>query len=161
MIAVEKIKQVLKKIYGKEILAVFLLLIAIYFFRSERRELTSIVPHLQQADTRWIIAGLLITVIYILMQSSMYINSFAAVGSRLTLGKAIELFFETEFSQCIPTCRWCECVGIYSLAYPKIRNESYTDPPGFGDLCIYRDGNCFHCWYSIGDLYAVWFSSFG
>ena len=116
MIAVDKIKQVLKKIYGKEILAVFLLLIAIYFFRSERRELTSIVPHLQQADTRWIIAGLLITVIYILMQSSMYINSFAAVGSRLTLGKAIELFLKRNFlSVFLPAG------GVSALAYTPSR----------------------------------------
>ncbi len=116
MITVEKIKQVLKKIYGKEILAVFLLLIAIYFFRSERRELTAIVPHLRQADTRWLITGISVTVIYIMMQSLMYINAFSAVGSRLSLGKAIELFLKRNFlSVFLPAG------GVRALAYTPSR----------------------------------------
>src|SRR5258706_15160741 len=93
----EKIKQVIKRIYWKEILAVFLLLVAIYFFRSERRELVSIFPQLQKADRGWLIAGLLVTVIHILLQSAMYVTAFNAIGSRLTWGKGVELFLKRNF----------------------------------------------------------------
>jgi len=84
MISLNKIKTIAKKIYWKEILAVFLLLVAIFFFRSERRELLSIFPHLQKADPTWVITGIAVTVLYILLQSLMYISAFNAIDSSLT-----------------------------------------------------------------------------
>ena len=45
------------KSYWREILAVFLLLLAIYFFRSQRHELLSLRQHLGNSEPRWIIAG--------------------------------------------------------------------------------------------------------
>ncbi|MES1223616.1 MAG: ABC transporter permease, partial [Bacteroidota bacterium] len=116
MKSADRIKQIIGKIYWKEILAVLLLLIAVYFFRSERRELVSIFPHLQQANRSWVIAGIVVTGIYILLQSAMYICGFAAIGSKLTLGKAIELYLKRNFlSVFLPAG------GVSSLAYTPAR----------------------------------------
>jgi phosphatidylglycerol lysyltransferase len=116
MITLQKIRTIAKRIYWKEILAVFLLLIAIFFFRSERRELLSIFPHLQKANTNWVIFGIVVSVIYILLQSLMYITAFKAIGSSLTLGKAIELFLKRNFLSI-----FLPAGGVSSLAYTPVR----------------------------------------
>ncbi|MCW3119580.1 MAG: transporter permease [Chitinophagaceae bacterium] len=123
MKSVDRINEVIRKIYWKEILAVLLLLIAVYFFRSERRELVSIFPNLQQAERRWVITGILVTAIYILLQSLMYVTAFAAIGSRLSLDKAIELFLKRNFlSVFLPAG------GVSSLAYTpsRIRKSGFN-----------------------------------
>lgn len=116
MISLDKIKTIAKKIYWKEILAVFLLLVAIFFFRSERKELLSIFPHLEKADKTWVIIGVAVTVIYVLLQSVMYVTAFKAIGSSITLGKSVELFLKRNFlSVFLPAG------GVSSLAYTPLR----------------------------------------
>ena len=97
MKSADRITQIIRKIYWREILAVLLLLIAIYFFRSERHELVSIIPHIQQASRFWVIVGILTTGIYVLLQSGMYVTAFAAIGATLSWSKAIELFLKRNF----------------------------------------------------------------
>ena len=102
--------------YWKEILAVLLLLIAVYFFRSKRAELASLGPQLHAADAIWISIGVLVTVIYILLQSGMYVSSFAAIGAKLSWPTAIELFLKRNFlSVFLPAG------GISSLTYSPSR----------------------------------------
>ncbi|WP_018629420.1 phosphatidylglycerol lysyltransferase domain-containing protein [Niabella aurantiaca] len=100
------------KTYWKEILAVLVILLAFVFFRSERKELQSIFPQLRAADGRWIIAGLVVSALYVLLQALMYIYSFRAMGMRLKLTDAVELFLKRNFlSVFLPAG------GISSLAY--------------------------------------------
>jgi phosphatidylglycerol lysyltransferase len=104
------------KTYWKEILAVLLLLIGIYFLRSQRHELVSIGQQLQTARPLWIWAGVLVSGLYILLQAAMYVSSFAAVGATLPLGQGIELFLKRNFlSVFLPAG------GISSLAYAPTR----------------------------------------
>jgi len=108
----QKINARLKKIHFKEILAVLFLLVGMYFFRQERHELGSIIPALKRSDWRWISAGIAITVLYILLQSGMYVFSFESVRSKLSWQLAIELFLKRNFlSVFLPAG------GVTSLAY--------------------------------------------
>jgi len=93
----KKIKLFSPKVYWKEILALLMLLLAIVFFRSERKELSSIIPQIKQADTQWLVMGLLITVIYILFQAGIYRKSFHAIGLFINWGQAIVLFLKRNF----------------------------------------------------------------
>ena len=43
------------KNYWREMLAVLMLLLAIVFFRSERKELSAIIPHIRNANPFWLI----------------------------------------------------------------------------------------------------------
>ncbi|MGE5108203.1 MAG: phosphatidylglycerol lysyltransferase domain-containing protein [Sphingobacteriales bacterium] len=107
-----KAKNFLQKIYWREILALLLLFIAIYFFRHERRELQSIGTHIQQADKGWLLTGLLVTVVFILLQAAMYMASFSAVHAGLHWFKAVELFLKRNLlSVFLPAG------GVSSLAY--------------------------------------------
>lgn len=100
------------KTYWREILAVLLLLIGIYFFRAQRRELLSINEKIRNADTAWLFVGIIVTILYILLQAAMYVSSFAAVQGKLGWVRGSELFLKRNFlSVFLPAG------GISSLAY--------------------------------------------
>src|SRR3569833_4744123 len=85
------------KSYWREVLAVLLLLVGIYFFRSQRHELRSLQEHLCSSQPQWIITGVVVTILYILFQAAMYKGSFAAIGSSLQWGFGIDLFLKRNF----------------------------------------------------------------
>lgn len=102
----------IKKLHWKELLAILFLLLAIYFFRSQRHELSSLLPAIRKADRSWVWIGIFVTAVYILLQALMYVYSFSAVGGKLGLGKSAELFLKRNLlSVFLPAG------GISSLAY--------------------------------------------
>nr|WP_295866092.1 phosphatidylglycerol lysyltransferase domain-containing protein [uncultured Chitinophaga sp.] len=102
----------LRKLHWKEMLALLFILLAIYFFRSQRHELKSLVPAIERADRVWVITGIAITGVYVLLQALMYVFSFRAVGSRLSTYLGTELFLKRNLlSVFLPAG------GISSLAY--------------------------------------------
>jgi len=109
--------------YWREILAILFLLVGIFFFRSERRELHFLGQNIAAANPFWVWGGVSVTIIYILLQSGMYVTSFTAIGTRLSWGHAIELFLKRNFlSVFLPAG------GISSLAYSpnSIRRNGLT-----------------------------------
>ena len=85
------------KPYWREILAIFTLLLAIVFFRSERKELQAIIPQIQQTRSFWLLAGVTVTFIYIFFQGGMYRKSFAAIGLNVKWTHAVILFLKRNF----------------------------------------------------------------
>src|SRR3954469_6617168 len=112
-----------KKIYWREVLAVFLLVICVYFFHQQRREVQAIIPYLHRANNGWLLLATLVTGIYIICQSSMYLFSFAAIDTSFPLGRAIELFLKRNFlSTFLPGG------GVSALAYvPKAVKRAVPD----------------------------------
>ena len=111
------------KTYWREIIAVLFLLVGIFFFRSERRELHSLQHHIATANAAWVWLGVSVTLVYIFLQSGMYVTSFTAISTRLPWSHAIELFLKRNFlSVFLPAG------GISSLAYSptSIRREGLT-----------------------------------
>jgi len=111
------------KTYWREILAVLFLLVGIFFFRSERRELRSLDHHIATANAAWVWVGVSVTMVYIFLQSGMYVTAFTAISARLPWSHAIELFLKRNFlSVFLPAG------GISSLAYSptSIRREGLT-----------------------------------
>src|SRR6478609_874177 len=86
-----------KKIYWREVLAVFLLLICVYFFHQQRREVARILPYLHEANNNWLLLAAVVTGVYILCQSAMYVFSFFAIATPFPLSRAIELFLKRNF----------------------------------------------------------------
>ena len=111
------------KTYWREILALLFLLVGIFFFRSERRELRSLEEQIGGANALWVWLGVGVTVLYILLQSGMYVASFKAISTRLSWVNAIELFLKRNLlSVFLPAG------GISSLAYSpnSIRKNGLT-----------------------------------
>ena len=111
------------KTYWREILALLFLLVGIFFFRSERRELRSLEEQVGGANALWVWVGVSVTLLYILLQSGMYVTSFKAISTRLPWANAIELFLKRNLlSVFLPAG------GISSLAYSpnSIRKNGLT-----------------------------------
>ena len=111
------------KPYWREILAILFLLVGIFFFRSERKELHSLEHQIQAANAAWVWLGIAVTVAYIFLQSGMYVTAFKAIAGRLSWNQAIELYLKRNFlSVFLPAG------GISSLAYSpaNIRKNGST-----------------------------------
>ena len=118
-----KLIKISSKTYWREILAFLMLFLAIFFFRSERKELLHIVPLIKQADPLWVIAGLFSTTLYIMLQAGIYRYSFAAIDLLLKWRHATILFLKRNFlSVFLPAG------GVSALAYSpsQIRKAGYN-----------------------------------
>ena len=101
-----------RKILTQFILTLLFVGIGIWFLKHEKTELSSVKDSLLNAHWYWVMAGLGMTVVYILLQGFMYIMSFASVGARITPGMAVVLFLKRNFiSVFLPAG------GISSLAF--------------------------------------------
>ncbi|MFL5747593.1 MAG: bifunctional lysylphosphatidylglycerol flippase/synthetase MprF [Niastella sp.] len=118
-----KIQSASPQVYWREIVAVVILLLAIVFFRSERKELLAIVPQIKQANGTWLMAALVISVVCVLLQSGMYVKTFAAVQLRLKWPHAVSLFLKRNFiSVFLPAG------GVSALAYfpSQLRKQGFN-----------------------------------
>jgi phosphatidylglycerol lysyltransferase len=84
----------LRKFYWREILACLFLMIGIYFLRKQIHQLHTIIPYLQHADQAWLFLAFVVTVLFIGLQSAMYVNSFNAISLKLKWKYAAELFLK-------------------------------------------------------------------
>ncbi len=128
------IKSFSPKAYWKEILAVLMLLLAVVFFRSERKELHAIIPHIREADSFWLLVGFLLTIFYFFLQAGMYRKSFAAIGLSLQWGNAVLLFLKRNFiSVFLPAG------GVSALAY----SPSQIRKTGFSKMQVHQASGLF------------------
>jgi phosphatidylglycerol lysyltransferase len=114
--------KIFKLVRWKEVLAVAILLLAFVFFRSERHELASIGPELENAKSGWILIGVLLAFVYVFLQGLMYVTSFRATKLNVSISDATSLFLKRNFlSVFLPAG------GVSSLAYlPRnIRTKGY------------------------------------
>ena len=122
------------KAYWKELLAVLMLLLAIVFFRSERKELQAILPHLRQSDPRWLFAGALLTLLYFYAQGGMYRKSFQAIGLSLSWTHSVILFLKRNLiSVFLPAG------GVSALAY----SPSQIRKAGFNKTQVHQASGLF------------------
>jgi phosphatidylglycerol lysyltransferase len=80
--------------YLKEILAFLFLLLAIYFFRQQQSDIVQSVNVLKNIELSYFFLGLLVTVLYILLNGLMYVYAFRAVQSNITLTDGLKLFLK-------------------------------------------------------------------
>ena len=100
------------KVIFQSILTVLSLALAVWFFRHEQAELHQVKHVLSTSKWEWTVVGTLLTLFYIALQALMYISSFAAIGTKLSLSDAIILFLKRNFvSVFLPAG------GISSLAF--------------------------------------------
>lgn len=100
------------KIIGQFILTIFFVGLGIWFIKHEQAELGQVRTLLVTSLWRWVAAGIGLTAAYIAIQGLMYVASFAAIGSRVSLYDAVILFLKRNFvSVFLPAG------GISSLAF--------------------------------------------
>ena len=87
-------KLVYNKFLWQFFLAIFMLLMAIFFIRQQHLELGQINQKINDSNGNYILLGILLTVIYILAQAQMYVHSFKALHKRISLLTALILFLK-------------------------------------------------------------------
>lgn len=123
-----------RKVYWQQILAVLVLLLAIFFFRSERKELSSIIPKLREANAGWLSLIFLIAVCCTIFQGGIYRKSFASINLSLKWTNAIALFLKRNFiSVFLPAG------GITALAW----SPSQIRKSGFSKMQVHQASGLF------------------
>jgi phosphatidylglycerol lysyltransferase len=124
-----------------------MMLLAFIFFRSERKELTEIIPHIKNADGRWLLTGVAVTFLYILLQSGMYVNSFSSIGLSLKWIDSIELFLKRNFLSI-----FLPAGGVSALAY----TPSQFRKRGFNKTQVHQASGL----YAFAGLFTVFLVGF-
>ena len=87
-----------KLIYNKFLwqffLAIFMLLMAIFFIRQQHLEFAQIRQQLNNSNGTYILLGIILTIIYVLAQAKMYVHSFKALHKNISLFTALILFLK-------------------------------------------------------------------
>ena len=87
-------KLVYNKFFWQFFLAIFMLLMAVFFIRQQHLEVLQIRRQLSNSLTSYIVIGIALTLIYILAQAQMYIYSFKALHKKINLLTALVLFLK-------------------------------------------------------------------
>ncbi len=124
-----------------------MILLAFIFFGSERKELQQIIPQIENADGRWLLAGVITTLLYILFQSGMYVSSFASIGLSLKWVDSIELFLKRNFLSI-----FLPAGGVSALAY----TPSQLRKRGFNKTQIHQASGL----YAFAGLFTVFLVGF-
>ncbi len=86
--------------------------LGIWFIKHESTELVDVKNVLIAARWQWVLTGISLTVLYVLLQSQMYVFSFASVKSKVSIADSITLFLKRNFiSVFLPAG------GVSSLAF--------------------------------------------
>jgi len=100
------------KILAQAVFMIFSIGLGIWFINHEHTELAEVKRVLLSADWKFVFAGILLTVVYILLQGLMYTASFAAIRHRISLFRAIILFLKRNLISI-----FLPAGGISSLAF--------------------------------------------
>lgn len=94
------------------IITIFFLGLGLWFFRHQQIELMQVRAIVSASSWDWLILGIVLTIIYIILQGLMYVASFAAVGEHISLLDSTVLFLKRNFvSVFLPAG------GVSSLAF--------------------------------------------
>ncbi len=100
------------KLIGQYIFTLFFIGLGIWFMRHEEAELHQVQHILSTSNWEWLIVGVLLVFVYIALQGGMYIESFAAMGCKVSFYDSVVLFLKRNFiSVFLPAG------GISSLAF--------------------------------------------
>jgi phosphatidylglycerol lysyltransferase len=82
------------KFFWQLVLAFFMVGMAIFFIKNEHIELLQIKDQLYQSHPGYIALGIVLTVMYIVLQGQMYVHSFNALQKKIPLSTSIRLFLK-------------------------------------------------------------------
>ncbi|WP_231129655.1 phosphatidylglycerol lysyltransferase domain-containing protein [Flavobacterium sufflavum] len=100
------------KIIRQYILTAFFIGIGIWFIKQEHSELREVKNVITNANSFWVLGGIVLAAIYIILQALMYFASFKAIQSKISFKQALVLFLKRNFvSVFLPAG------GISSLAF--------------------------------------------
>ena len=86
------------KFFWQLIFSAFLLGTAVFFIRHENLELFRIIDQLKSSNPWYVLAGILMTCVYIIFQGEMYVHSYLAMGISIPLKMASRMFLKRNLT---------------------------------------------------------------
>ncbi len=86
-----------KRIILQAIFGLLFIGLAVFFIRHEKTELAQVKVVLGTANILWLLAGIVMTCIYIATQGLMYSNSFRTVGEKVPFVMVVKVFLKRNF----------------------------------------------------------------
>ena len=87
-------KLLYNKFFWQLIFSAFLIGTAVFFIQHENLEMSRIIDQLSLSNPWYVLAGIILTVVYIVFQAQMYIHSYLAMGLVLPLKVATRMFLK-------------------------------------------------------------------
>lgn len=87
-------KLLYNKFFWQLIFSAFLIGTAVFFIRHENIELYQIKDQLEESNPIYVIAGILMTCVYIIFQGEMYVHSYLSMGISIPLKVAVRMFLK-------------------------------------------------------------------
>ena len=103
-----------KKLIIQFILSFFFFAIGIWFLKHERTELNQVKYVLFSSKWQWMIAGLVLTLAYILLQAQMYVYSFLAIRKKISFKDSYVLFIKRNFISVFLPAGGISSLGFYT-----------------------------------------------
>jgi len=100
------------KMLVQAIFTIFFIGVGIWFINHEHTQLADVKRVLLDADWKFVVAGIVLTVVYILLQGLMYVASFASIRHRISLISSVVLFLKRNLISI-----FLPAGGISSLAF--------------------------------------------
>jgi len=82
------------RFFWELLLAAFMLGMAVFFIRHEHVELLEIKKRFSELNLFYVLVGAIVTLIYLLLQGEMYVQSFKAIGNSVSLRVCMQLFLK-------------------------------------------------------------------
>lgn len=101
-----------RKIIAQATFTILFIALGLWFIKNERSELADVKHALVAAKWQWMLAGIGVTLLYIILQGQMYVFSFAAVRIKVSLFDSTMLFLKRNFISI-----FLPAGGITSLAF--------------------------------------------
>jgi len=101
------------------------ILLGVYFFRHERHELRGITQSIGDAQPGWVVVGLVLTVVYVLLQAAMYVYGFRAVGGTIGWSEAVKLFVRRNLASVFLPAGGFTSLGLFTRGLEE-RGERRT-----------------------------------
>ena len=111
------------KLFAQAIFTLLCVGIGIWFIKNEHTELAEVNRILFSANWNYVLTGIVLTLVYIVLQGLMYVASFASIRHRISLISAIVLFLKRNLISI-----FLPAGGISSLAFftADIENKGIT-----------------------------------
>lgn len=86
-----------RKIITQFVFGALFIGLGIWFVKHEKTEIVLIKESISNATLHWVLVGLLTTFVYFILQGLLYVASFSAINSKISLKEAIVLFLKRNF----------------------------------------------------------------
>lgn len=83
-----------KKNFWQIVIGILMLALCIFFIRNQHLEIAKITQALQNSRLEYVALGIGLTIVYLLLQALMYVESFACVKKKVTLTSSLILFLK-------------------------------------------------------------------